>query len=176
MNMMKLKSIVPYMKMSSYDCISLQYKDPDYSMLLLRPLNRTMEAVQALRDSLDKLDISSITDQLLETTVDVTMPRFKIETSYDDLENVLPKLGIKQVFTPDADLGNIASSKLHVGKVIHKVVIEVNEEGTEAAGAGGIFVVGCPPTVSFTLDRPFFAVVWNWRHRINMFTAYVGSP
>ena len=103
------------------------------------------------------------------------MPRFKIETSYDQLETVFPKLGIKEVFTRAADLGNMVNSKLYVGKIIHKAFIEVTAEGTEAAGAGAIITYGSARPVSFTLDRPFFAIVWNRRRRINMFTTYVTS-
>ncbi|XP_043208304.1 leukocyte elastase inhibitor-like isoform X1 [Amphibalanus amphitrite] len=175
-DMMRLKSDLPYMKTSSYDCVSLQYSNCDYSMLLLRPLNRSMEAVQALRDSLDKMDVQSIANQLRETSVEVKMPRFRIETKYDELEKVFPNLGIKQVFSADADLSNMASEKLQVEKVVHKVVIEVNEEGTVAAGAGAVVAYTASLPVSFILDRPFFAIVWNWRHMVNMFTAYVGSP
>ncbi|KAF0290226.1 Alpha-1-antitrypsin-like protein CM55-MS [Amphibalanus amphitrite] len=64
---------------------------------------------------------------------------------------------------------------LIVNKVFHKVVIEVDEKGTEAAGAGGVVgITSVPP--SFTLDRPFVAIVWNSLHSVNMFTAYVASP
>jgi serine protease inhibitor len=50
-------------------------------------------------------------------------------------------LGMKEVFTSSADLSEIDGRKdLEVSEVIHKAVIEVNEEGSEAAAATGLVI------------------------------------
>lgn len=41
------------------------------------------------------------------------------------------------MFTYDANFKRISSEPLIVNKILHKAVIEVNEEGTEAAAATG---------------------------------------
>ena len=174
-NMMKLNTEVLYRDMGSYDVISLPYKDSDYSMVILRPAAQTMASVQSLIDSLDSLDIGNISGQLTNRTVHVALPRFSISAEYGSLETALQSLGIQQLFT-SADLGNMLHASLSVDKVIHKVKMEVTEQGTQAAGAGALISYGGPMPVWFTLDRPFVAVVWNKQHSINMFTAYVASP
>ncbi|XP_037089379.1 serpin B6-like [Pollicipes pollicipes] len=177
-DMMKLETRVPYVKMSNFDAIALPYTDKNYVMLILRPLTRNMAAVSRLRDDLDTLDVADIMKRLRSSSVQISMPRFKMRASYG-LVGTMSQLGIRKVFTRQADLGNIADKPLVVDSIIHKVFIEVTEKGTEAAGAAAV-VVGItslpPPPIQFTADRPFFAMVWNKKHRINMFSIFMTSP
>ncbi|XP_037089160.1 serine protease inhibitor 42Dd-like isoform X2 [Pollicipes pollicipes] len=173
-DMMKLFTRVPYVKMSDFDAISLPYTDENYVMLILRPLTRNMAAVSRLKYSLDILDVAVIMQRLRSSSVQITMPRFKIRAG-GFLNRTMLQLGIRKVFTREADLSNITDKFLAVGLIIHKVFIEVTEEGTEAAGAGAVTDV-LPRPVQFMADRPFFAIVWNRKHKINLFSAYVASP
>ncbi|XP_037088783.1 serine protease inhibitor 42Dd-like, partial [Pollicipes pollicipes] len=173
-DMMKLFTRVPYAKMSDFDAISLPYTDENYVMLILRPLTRNMAAVSRLKHSLDILDVAVIMRRLRSSSVQITMPRFKIRAG-GFLNRTMSQLGIRKVFTREADLSNIADKFLAVGLIIHKVFIEVTEKGTEAAGAGAVTDV-LPRPVQFMADRPFFAIVWNKKHDINLFSAYVASP
>ncbi|XP_037090324.1 serpin B6-like [Pollicipes pollicipes] len=178
-DMMKLNTSVPYVKMAEFDAICLPYTDRSYGMLILRPLTRDMAAVSHLRDSLDSLDVANIMNKVRSSPVEISMPRFKIEAGYK-LKKTISQLGIRKLFTARADLGNIADKPLAVSEIIHKVFMEVTEKGTEAAGAGAVIVVGTgsetPPPVQFTADRPFFVIVCNKKHRINLFSAYVALP
>ncbi|KAK2507766.1 hypothetical protein MC885_013462 [Smutsia gigantea] len=66
------------------------------------------------------------------------LPKFSIEGSYQ-LEEVLPKLGIRDVFTSRADLTGITNhSNIQVSQMVHKAVVEVDEAGTKAAAATGM--------------------------------------
>lgn len=50
-------------------------------------------------------------------------------------------MGVTEIFSETAELSGILDSneRLRVSDVIHKAVIEINEVGTEAAVATGIF-------------------------------------
>ena len=167
---------LPYARFDGFQALSVPYTDPDYSMLLLRPLRRSLAAVQVLRDLLGTLNITDITEQLHPKRVVLRMPRFKIETSYS-LPSQLFDLGITKIFSRGADLSGISETgRLLVSQVVHKVFMEVTEEGTEAAGAAAVSAVSFRRPFTFILDRPFFAVVYNRQHGINLFTAYVAAP
>ncbi|XP_069180225.1 leukocyte elastase inhibitor-like [Procambarus clarkii] len=78
----------------------------------------------------------------------------------------IERLGSTDLFTDGADLTVYDPSKIvKVGKTIHKAVVEVNEEGAEAAAAtaliGAFITFGRPPPVprEFTCDRPFIFLI-----------------
>ena len=68
------------------------------------------------------------------------MPKFKLDYE-KPLNDPLKGLGMDIAFKPDgADFSRMApleelDGNLYIGKVLHKAVVEVNEEGTEAAAA-----------------------------------------
>ncbi|KPJ19238.1 Neuroserpin [Papilio machaon] len=79
---------------------------------------------------------------MFNTKVQVTIPKFKIETEID-LCDLLPKLGIKAIFdSNNSGLTKVLNTdeKLYVSKAVQKAFIEVNEEGAEAAAATAIKV------------------------------------
>lgn len=75
-------------------------------------------------------------------------------------------MGITKAFSDVAEFGNMLESpdELCVSNVFHKVSIEVNEEGSEAAAATGMIMMTRMmmelPT-QFQADRPFLYMIWN---------------
>lgn len=85
-------------------------------------------------------------------------PKFKVEAGFD-LGDTLQQMGMGSAFTVgEADFSGMdGSRKLFITKVVHKAVIEVNEEGSEAAAATGVGV-GLESAViaeEFNADHPF---------------------
>ncbi|XP_021535343.1 serpin A9 isoform X3 [Neomonachus schauinslandi] len=67
--------------------------------------------------------------------IEVFIPKFSISASYD-LETILPKMGIQDAFDKNADFSGITRRDfLQLSKAAHKAVLDVSEEGTEAAAA-----------------------------------------
>lgn len=82
-------------------------------------------------------------DQVIgEAKLQVAIPKFKIEADLP-MKDLLAGLGMGDLFDADnADLSGISGNKdLYVSNVFHKSFVEVNEEGSEAAAATGIFKI-----------------------------------
>jgi serpin B len=59
-------------------------------------------------------------------------------------------------FSPEADFSNIREG-LFISRVLHKAVVEVNEQGSEAAAATVVEMVesAMPEEKNFIANRPF---------------------
>lgn len=144
------------------DVADLPYVGLDYSMTIVLPKEKT--GADALRRRLSWRVFQRLLSELHETTLRVALPRFKLEGSYR-LKEPLFQLGIEKLFQEQrADLSGISASRdLFVKDVIHKAVVEVDEQGSEAAGATDVLVVEerFHPTVSFVVNHPFLFFIRN---------------
>jgi serpin B len=95
--------------------------------------------------------------------VDLTLPRFHFETALS-LGPLLNGMGIVDAFDPGAaDFSGLTTGPFWLTDVIHKTYVDVNEEGTEAAGATAAILVGgvgveYEPLV-VRIDRPFMFTI-----------------
>jgi serpin B len=66
---------------------------------------------------------------------------------------------------------------LEVSKVIHKAVIEVNEEGSEAAAATGVVVIikSMPSIKVFRADHPFTFFIRDNRNGMTLFAGHINK-
>nr|ADD24079.1 Leukocyte elastase inhibitor [Lepeophtheirus salmonis] len=92
----------------------------------------------------------------------IQLPKFKLESTHDLVE-ACNSLGIEDLFDPKADLSGIGGEPggLFVSKIVQKAVIEVSEEGSEAASASGIIAVVESAIFSdpFVVDHPFVFMI-----------------
>ncbi|XP_013144479.1 PREDICTED: antichymotrypsin-2-like isoform X2 [Papilio polytes] len=146
--------------------LKMHYVGEKASMLIVLP-NEIDGLDGVLQKLADGYDLMGEVDKMFDTKVQVTIPKFKIETEID-LCDLLPKLGIKAIFdSTNSGLTKVLNTdeKLYVSKAVQKAFIEVNEEGAEAAAATamGIMlcsaVIGEPPVPRFDADRPFLTVI-----------------
>ncbi|CAN7936928.1 unnamed protein product [Ixodes hexagonus] len=156
------------------DVAELPYKDGDYTMLILLP--EKQDGVEVLKQNLTEDLLEDIERQLENRRVLVFLPKFKLETEYL-LKDHLRSLGIQRIFDSRADLSGITGHKdLFVSAVVHKAVVEVNEEGTEAAS---VTAVRCKkkcksvPKYDFLVDHPFLFFIQNSRTEDVLFAGQV---
>lgn len=96
--------------------------------------------------------------------VNLALPKFKIECTQSKLALQMEKIGIKKLFSPDANLDGIAKGQgLFVSSIIQKTMVAVDEKGTEAAAATAIMVAGnampIEKPVDFVVDHPFVFLI-----------------
>jgi len=66
--------------------------------------------------------------------VHLALPKFEIDFNWENLVETLKSLDVKTLFEEEnAKLTEISFDRLHVTKVAHKAIINVNEEGSVAA-------------------------------------------
>jgi leukocyte elastase inhibitor len=99
------------------------------------------------------------------------------------LNDVLKTLGMTEAFQPRvADFSGISpvakekDREWFISNVIHKAFVEVNEEGTEAAGATAVVLAENSVPPSFRADRPFFFLIRDKRTESILFMGRVVDP
>lgn len=174
-NMMTKTSKNKYYFDQEHSChvLELPYSGNELSMVLVLP--EELDGISKLEKSLDLEDLDRWMTLMVNTTVSVSLPRFKLNQQVD-LKNVLPQLGIQDIFDASkADLSGITeSSGLFVSNVIHKAHVDVNERGTEAAAATGVTMMKRSLDLNevFHADHPFIFFI---RHHFSGSILFVGK-
>ena len=160
---MHVSDSLSYFKGNGYQAVELPYAGGNYAMIAVMPDEGQFDQFE---QSLSADTIQTIRDGLQRYQVTLSMPSFKIESSFG-LSDTLKAMGMSNAFDPTtADFSNMDGSQdLYISSVLHKAYINVNEDGTEAAAATGV-VVGLTSMmsdqVSLSLDHPFvFMIVDN---------------
>lgn len=163
-DMMRNEVRVPYAyhEATDADVADLPYAGLDYSMTIVLP--RDHSGAEALRQRLSWPVFQNMLSHLQQQRLTLALPRFKLEGAYK-LKQPISQLGAKKMFDErQADLSGITGSRdLFVHDVIHKAVVEVNEEGSEAAGASGVVFVtkSLSTSTRFIVDHPFLFFIRN---------------
>jgi len=114
------------------------------------------------------------------TNVDLALPRFHVEYGAASLPSDLQTMGMRRAFVAgQADFGGMADGPLWVGDVVQKTVLDVNEEGVEAAAGSGLVAKGGWPQghIEIRADRPFLVVLTALRRtQAPLFLAVVRDP
>lgn len=109
-------------------------------------------------------------------------PKFTMETKYF-LPSTLSAMGMPTAFTSAADFSGMDGRRdLYIDNAIHQVYIQVNEEGTEAAGATGVTMTLAShpasekPVPVFRADQPFIFFIQDAEKGNILFTGRVDNP
>jgi serpin B len=114
--------------------------------------------------------------------LDVMLPKFKLEYGIKRLNDVLTKMGMGIAFSGSANFNGMTSAdpaELYIGYVDHKAVVEVNEQGTEAAAATVVAMLSsgsAPIRTVFNVNRPFFFVIRDDRSGSILFMGKIVNP
>ncbi|KAH6936909.1 hypothetical protein HPB50_024072 [Hyalomma asiaticum] len=185
------KVLVPMMKMKSTlnhtfdatlnaDVVDLPYVGNDIAMTILLPSERN--GIEHLKSALTIQNLEKAIARMYPKDMKLKFPKFKMDTKYT-LKPTLESLGIRKIFSADADLSGISGAKnLYVSDVLHKAVLEVNEEGSEAAAVTGFVIqlrtaafVTPPPLPKVYVDHPFIFLIRNVHTNTMMFLGEVNA-
>jgi serpin B len=171
--------------------LAMRYRGGETEMLVFLPdeprglsgLERSLDG-RSIDEWLAKLDRS-------QAYVSVTLPKFRVESRFQ-LVPMLRTMGMETPLSDESDFSGmkIVSNRspdpddlnLKIGTVVHKVFIDVEEKGTEAAAAtaiGEIVISGMRPRREsiFRADHPFLFLIRDRRTNAILFIGrYTGEP
>ncbi|XP_036593869.1 serpin B10-like [Trichosurus vulpecula] len=159
--------------------IQLYYGNGDVSMIIVLPddVNGLKELEKTI--TYGKLSDWTHEDMMELYDVQLYLPRFKLDKSYD-LKSTLISMGMSDAFsTSHADFSGMTERKnLFLSEVFHKSSIEVNEEGTEAAAstADELSLRMKLPSITFNVDHPFLFFIKHNKTNSILFYGRVYSP
>lgn len=159
--------------------LMMPYEGMELSFVVLLPDNDGDLSKVESNLTFEKLTAWTNPDFMKNTNVEVFLPKFKLQEDYD-MESVFQRLGIVDVFQEaKADLSAMSPERnLCVSKIVHKSVVEVNEEGTEAAAAASS--VNIVPLSSggswFCADHPFLFFIKHNKTNSILFCGRFSSP
>ncbi|XP_014220606.2 antichymotrypsin-2-like isoform X6 [Trichogramma pretiosum] len=156
--MMYIKKKFLYQRLPELNAqlVGLPYSNQDLMLVVVVP--DEVDGLKHIEANLEKINVDVKHMAFSKREVELYLPKFKIETTLDLIPH-LQELGMKLVFTEDANLKKMADiPSLRISKVVQKAFIEVNEEGSEAAAATGVqvsFRSLPPPCIKLKVDKPF---------------------
>lgn len=169
-----------YLETDTYQAVELSYVDSPYAMIVWLP--KKVDGLPALEKHLATAEGIGELKNRRHTLVDLFLPRFKANSTLE-LADVLGELGMKLAFTANADFSGISREPIYVSAVVHQAVVEVDEEGTEAAAATAIVTpaAAAPPSEPpqprlFRADHPFVYAIRHQQTGDVLFMGRVEKP
>jgi len=167
-----------YTETETVQVLELPYQGDSLSMIIVLPKNHDLSNLEQM---MTYQDFIGWKDSFTTRNVQVSLPRFSLETRYQ-LKEFLMSMGMVIPFTPfSADFSGMADTdylNLYIGRVIHQAVVDVTEEGTEAAAATSVHMVltSVPDYVVFEGDHPFLFFIQHKETGTILFMGKIHNP
>ncbi len=172
-----------YCRGDNFSGIRLPYGQEKMAMYIILPDEG--ESVDSVINSMDEDTWNQAVESFFKKQVRISMPKYKMEYGIKLLNDVLTNLGMGIAFDMHlADLSGIflrePGESPFISRVLHKAVIEVNEEGSEAAAATVVEIMESAAApeeiIQFIVNRPFFFVIEDDRTGSILFMGKVIEP
>jgi len=164
-----------YFETEDLQIVELPYESENLSMTIFLPKENSLSKIDYM---MTYHNLTQWNDYQNKTNVNVVLPKFKLETDYS-LKQVLMDMGMNSPFTFDADFSGMTGHQdLFIEKVMHKAFIEVNEKGTEAAGATSVHMVlkASPGLIFFDANHPFTFIIQHQETGTILFMGKICNP
>ncbi|MDE0014483.1 MAG: serpin family protein [Candidatus Poribacteria bacterium] len=184
-SMMRRTDWYPYYADADFQAVSLPFGDGQMGMYIFLPSRNTN-----LKTFLAGLSVESWEQWMtsfFREEVSLVMPKFKLEYAAE-LRNALSLLGMGIAFDrvrADLSRTRVSPQRLYLSYVSHTAIVEVNEEGTEAATGTFVFADAIAfaeeaaesiPPIPFIVDRPFFFAIRDNQTGTVLFMGVVVDP
>jgi serpin B len=174
--MMEQEDRFPFLQDGELKMIELPYAGNDLAMIAILPASDA----EKFSATLSFAKLHELRKHLYPQEVCLFLPRFKFETRYY-LEQRLSAMGMPDAFDDNkADFSGLTGHRdFHLSHAIHQAMIDVNEEGSEAAAATAMIpqpVSIPPPPAVFRADHPFIFMIVHKPTDSILFIGRVSNP
>ena len=186
--LMTLEKRLPYFEDSQIQMIEMPYVGNQFCMGVVLP--KAPSGFQSLFDGFmsnftkkqnffESFDVNKINEYVKQLTtnenIKVYIPKFTHRKNID-LGSVLKKVGVVDLFSPSANLGEI-SKDLYVSEAIHEAVVIVDEDGTEASAVTVMMMLEscCMKPKQPKLFRADHSFIYYIRHKPTNMILFVGD-
>ena len=186
--MMRQEASFSVVERTGYRAIRLDYVERALGMVIVLP--NEDEELAAVAQRLDGAELAGTTAKLREgsrSLVALALPRFK--TAFKTgLVMPFQKAGMTLAFSDAADFSGMTGGKLgpagvKIGDIQHRAMIDVSEQGTEAAAATAVVMVPArsapserPSPIPFVVDRPFLFYIVDDASGVILFQGRIADP
>ncbi len=158
--------------------VVLPYDDGRTVMLALMP-NDSTAAPSTVLTAHDCAELAKAAQSSASEYISLTLPKFETESSFE-LKQTLRRMGLTDAFEPAlADFARTGADDICISRVLQKVKLIVDTEGTEAAAATAVILekataIPVQPMI-LDFDRPFVYLVMDVESAIPLFTGVFNS-
>ncbi|NXF01467.1 A1AT antiproteinase, partial [Smithornis capensis] len=136
--------------------------------------------MKQVEDALIKETVSNWMKSLEKRKIYLDLPKFSVSGSYD-VKSLFEKMGMTEVFSDRADLSGVAEKTLlKLSKAVHKAMVDVRENGTEAAAVTQLEFAPLhqpfPPPPQITFNRPFVIIIIDETTHTILFLGKIMNP
>ena len=173
---MHLRHKVQYWEDKNVQYVQLLYKGKSVALNLFLPQKNRLDH---FTKNFNFQKYKDIIHMRRSEKVNIAFPKFKIDNALP-LKEIFKKLGLISPF-----LENKANFKkmtkrndLFIGEIFHQTFLEVNEKGSEAAGATAVVMqlksMARPShPKQFIMNRPFFITMTDTKTKTILFSGYI---
>jgi len=165
-----------------YRALRLPYEVDALGMVIVLP--DAVDGVAAVGAKLGEVQLSDLFAKIRAARpqqVELALPRFKLESKIE-LAPLFERAGMTLAFSGQADFSGMTSrpqERIEISDVVHRAVIDVMEDGTEAAAATAVTMMrsSVPRKVEeFHVDRPFLFYLVDDGTGAILFEGRVSNP
>jgi len=144
-----------YTENDLYQAVHLPYGNEAYKMTVFLPREG-----KTIDDVLSQLNGKNWNFKKGKYDVVLKLPRIQTSTNLP-LVDIMKQLGMTLAFTPAAEFPYFCNTSVYITNMFQKAIIELDEEGTEAAAVTVIEeeAISIQPWYEFYANRPFFYVI-----------------
>jgi len=159
-----------YRKGDGFEAVALDYRSSHIRFYAILPALGTSPEQALARVSVQELEAAP------GELVEFSLPRFSLDFSHA-LNDSLKAMGMVAAFTSSHDFRAMGAGDLFISAVLHRAVLEVDEEGTTASGTtAAVLTRGPPKGHLLSFNRPFAVLLCDTQTGAILFAGVVYDP